>query len=104
MPRDYYDILGVSRDADEDTIRKTYRKLAHKYHPDKTGGDKAAEEKFKKINEAYGVLKNKEKRSHYDRFGSEEHPLGGGGGGVQSGSPFDEIFESFFGGGRGARR
>ncbi|MCH7959513.1 MAG: molecular chaperone DnaJ [Candidatus Hydrogenedentes bacterium] len=104
MPRDYYDILGVSRDADEDSIRKTYRKLAHKYHPDKTGGDKAAEEKLKEINEAYGVLKNKEKRSHYDRFGTEGPQFGGGGGGFQSGSPFDDIFESFFGAGRGSRR
>ncbi|MCC6156325.1 MAG: DnaJ domain-containing protein, partial [Candidatus Hydrogenedentes bacterium] len=58
--RDYYEVLGVARDTNAEDIRKAYLKLAHKYHPDKTGGDKAAEDKLKEINEAYDVLKNKE--------------------------------------------
>ncbi len=66
MKKDYYKILGVSRDASEEEIKKAYRRLAHKYHPDKPGGD---EQKFKEINEAYQVLSNKEKRAQYDRFG-----------------------------------
>lgn len=101
MARDYYDILGVPREAHEDEVRKAYRKLAHKYHPDKTGGDKVAEERIKEINQAYGVLKNKEKRAHYDRFGAEGDPFAGAGaGGFGTGaSPFDDIFDAFLGGG-----
>ena len=68
---DYYKILGVDRKASEDEIKKAYRKLAMKYHPDHTKGDKAAEEKFKQISEAYAVLSDKEKRQQYDTFGSE---------------------------------
>lgn len=103
MPGDFYDILGVPRDSSEEEIRTAYRKLAHKYHPDKTGGDKAAEDKFKGINEAYGVLKNKEKRAQYDRFG--QAGLGGAGfagssSGFGAGSPFEDIFDAFFGGAR----
>ncbi len=112
MARDFYEILGVARDADEDTIRSAYRKLAHKYHPDKTGGDKEAEDKLKEINEAYDVLKNKEKRARYDRFGAAGVGAGAGPGGPGGqgfggfggggGSPFDDIFDAFFGGGGGA--
>ena len=70
--RDYYEVLGVSKDADAKEIKKAYRKLAMKYHPDKNPGDKAAEEKFKEINEAYEVLSDEEKRSTYDRFGHDD--------------------------------
>jgi len=71
MSEDYYQILGVKKDASKEEIRKAYRKLAMKYHPDHTKGDKAAEEKFKKISEAYAVLSDKEKRKEYDTFGAE---------------------------------
>ena len=67
MAKDYYNILGVSKGASQDEIRKAYRKLAHQYHPDKSGGDEA---KFKEINEAYQVLSNTQKRQQYDQFGS----------------------------------
>jgi curved DNA-binding protein len=69
--KDYYKILGVSKDASEEEIKKVYRKLAMKYHPDKTKGDKNSEDKFKKISEAYAVLSDKEKRKQYDTFGSD---------------------------------
>ncbi len=109
MSRDYYEILGVPRESSEDEIRAAYRRLAHKYHPDKTGGDKAAEDKLKEINEAYDVLKNKEKRARYDQFGAAGVGAGAGQGfggfsggfGGAGGSPFDDIFDAFFGGGRG---
>ena len=71
MSEDYYKILGVQKSASDDVIKKAYRKLAMKYHPDHTKGDKAAEEKFKKISEAYAVLSDKEKRKEYDTFGAE---------------------------------
>jgi curved DNA-binding protein len=71
MAEDYYQTLGISKDATEDQIKRAYRKLAMKYHPDHSKGDKSAEEKFKKISEAYAVLSDKEKRKQYDRFGSE---------------------------------
>lgn len=106
--KDYYDILGVERNASADEIRKAYLKLAHKYHPDKTGGDKAAEEKLKEINEAYDTLKNPEKRAEYDRFGAGGSPFGGPGGfGFGTGgfeSPFDDFFDVLFGRGGGATR
>jgi len=95
---DYYEILEISRTATKAEIKKAYRKLAMKYHPDRNPGDKEAEEKFKKINEAYQVLSDDEKRSIYDRFGKEglEGNIGGGGFGG-----FGDIFEEFFGfGGR----
>jgi len=103
MPsRDLYEILGVSREASDEEIRKAYLKLAHKYHPDKTGGDKAAEDKLKEINAAYDILKNREKRAQYDRFGDMSGGMGGDpfhGGGFEA--PFDDLFDMFFGGGRG---
>ena len=68
---DYYKILGINKDADENEIKKAYRKLAIKYHPDKNLGNKEAEEKFKEINEAYEVLSDKDKRSKYDMYGKE---------------------------------
>ena len=74
--RDYYELLGVSPRATQDEVRKAYLKLAKKYHPDKTGGDKAAEEKLKAINEAYDTLKNAEKRREYDAL--RESPFAGG--------------------------
>ncbi len=115
MPRerDLYEILGVSRDAAEGEIRKAYLKLAHKHHPDKTGGDKTSEDKLKEINAAYDVLKNKEKRAQYDQYGQEGNPFGGGGpfGGGTRGTggfeaPFDDLFDMLFGGrgGRGGQR
>ena len=70
--KDYYNTLGVDKKASDDEIKKAYRKLAMKYHPDHSKGDKAAEEKFKKISEAYAVLSDKEKRQQYDTFGSTD--------------------------------
>jgi len=118
--RDYYDVLGVSKSASADEIKKAYRKLAIKYHPDKNPDDKAAEDKFKEAAEAYEVLSNAEKKQRYDQFGHAGAGQGGFGGGAGhmnmedifsqfgdifggGGSPFD----SFFGGGqstRGGRR
>src|SRR5574344_480279 len=96
--RDYYEVLGVSKSATSDEIKKAYRKLAIKYHPDKNPGDKAAEEKFKEAAEAYDVLRDGEKRAQYDRFGHAafEGPQGGPGGGFQGGfSSYDDIFSRF---------
>jgi molecular chaperone DnaJ len=102
---DYYDLLGVTRDASADDIKKAYRKLAIKYHPDKNPGNKEAEDKFKAISESYEVLRDPEKRAAYDRFGhaafsqrSAAGPRAGGGGGFHD--PFD-IFREVFGGGGG---
>ena len=113
MSKDYYQVLGVSKGASEEEIKKAYRRLAHKHHPDRRDGD---EKKFKEINEAYQTLSNKQKRQQYDQFGQS---FDGGAGGF-SGGPFSaggfnvnmddlgdlgDIFESFFGGGaRGRRR
>ena len=97
--QDYYEVLGVSRNATEDEIRRAYLKLAHKYHPDKTGGDKAAEDKLKEINAAYDTLKNAEKRAKYDQFGHMGEQFGGDpgfGGGFES--PFEDLFDTLFGG------
>src|SRR5688500_20060181 len=69
--RDYYEVLGIAREASLDDIKKAYRKLAVKYHPDKNPGDKDAEEKFKEAAEAYGVLSDEEKRARYDRYGHQ---------------------------------
>ena len=84
MGRDYYDILGVSKNATEDEIKKVYRKLALKYHPDRNKGDKQAEEKFKEAAEAYEILSDSQKRSQYDRFGKNglKNAFSGRGGGM----------------------
>jgi molecular chaperone DnaJ len=110
--RDYYEVLGVSKDADAEEIRKSYRKLAVKYHPDKNPGDHTAEERFKELGEAYEVLSEPQKRANYDRYGhaafDARQRASRGGGGFHD--PFDifrevfgagggSIFESFFGGG-----
>ena len=103
---DYYETLGVSRDATADEMKKAYRKLAVKYHPDKNPGDAAAEAKFKEVSEAYDVLKDEEKRAAYDRFGHAAFQSGGmgragGGGGGGFHDPFDMFREAFGGGGGG---
>ncbi len=120
--RDYYEVLGVAKTATPDELKKAYRKLAIKYHPDKNPGDKSAEEKFKEAAEAYEVLSDPDKRAKYDQFGHSMGPQGfpgGGGGGFHAGgmsmedifSQFGDIFGGSFGGmggfggaGRGARR
>ncbi|MHA7841627.1 MAG: molecular chaperone DnaJ [Gammaproteobacteria bacterium] len=118
--RDLYEILGVNRDADNNTIKKAYKKLAMKYHPDRNEGDKKAEEKFKEVQGAYAVLRDEKKRAAYDRFGHAGVQGGAGGGqgfgGFQGfedlgdifgqGGAFDEgnIFDQIFGGGGGRRR
>lgn len=117
--RDYYEVLGVSKDADDAALKKAYRMLAKKYHPDANPGDKQAEAAFKEINEAYSVLSDPKKRAQYDQFGHAafDPRMGGGGsgGGFYEGNAADfgdifgdmfggDIFGSFFGGGRGAQR
>src|SRR3954453_5475225 len=83
MKQDFYVVLGVTRDASETDIKKAYRKLAMECHPDRNNGDKAAEERFKLVTEAYEVLRDPQKRAAYDRYGHEA-PRGGGGGGFSS--------------------
>ncbi|MBO4276589.1 DnaJ domain-containing protein [Candidatus Saccharibacteria bacterium] len=103
--RDYYEVLGVSKNASDDEIKKAYRKLAVKYHPDKNPGDKEAEAKFKEINEAHDVLSDKQKRARYDQFGHAG--VGGASGGAYGGNPFaggnfnfnGQTFNFDFGGG-----
>ena len=107
--RDYYEILGVSNNADPNSIKSAYRKMAMKYHPDKNPGDKNAEEKFKEASEAYNILSDQEKRQAYDTYGHEAFNQTGGGGfseGFGGFGNFSDIFEDFFGdfGGRGSRR
>jgi curved DNA-binding protein len=89
MPRDYYEVLGVQRNASEEDIKKAYRKLARQYHPDRNPGDKQAEVRFKEVQQAYDVLSDKSKRAHFDRFGFHE-PGGGFGGGP--GGPRGQTF------------
>jgi molecular chaperone DnaJ len=98
--QDYYEVLGIAKDASDSEIKKAYRRLAMKYHPDKNPGDKEAEEKFKQVAEAYECLSDPQRRSRYDQFGFEEPGQGGFGGGGFHGNPFD-IFNQFFGGGFG---
>src|SRR5215218_8671793 len=101
--RDYYEILGVSKGAAADEIKKAYRKVAMQYHPDRNPGDKAAEEKFKEAAEAYEVLSDTNKRAQYDRFG-HSRPGSGGGGGQGHDMNMEDIFSQFgdiFGGGGG---
>ena len=113
--RDFYEVLGVGRGATDDEIKKAYRKLAKKYHPDLNPDDNSAEQKFKEVSEAYEILSDKEKRSRYDQFGhagvDPNFGAGGGGGfggfgGFDMGDIFGDIFGGFggFGGGRSARR
>ncbi|MBR2189248.1 MAG: molecular chaperone DnaJ [Eubacterium sp.] len=108
--RDYYEVLGVDRNADENTLKKAYRKLAKKYHPDMNPGDQEAEAKFKEATEAYGVLSDPEKRRQYDQFGHAAFEQGGPGGfggfdfsGADFSDIFGDIFGDFFGGGRSRR-
>ena len=100
MSRDYYEILGLAKTASEDEIKKAYRKLAMQYHPDRTGGDKEAEAKFKEVNEAYSVLSDSQKKQQYDTYGSVWGNAGfwGFSGGF-SADDLGDIFSSFFGGG-----
>ena len=102
MKKDYYDILNVSKSASKDEIKKAYRKVAMKYHPDKNPDNKQAEEKFKEAAEAYSVLSDDEKKSRYDQFGHDgvDQRFGGGFGG-SGGMNVEDIFNSVFGGGGG---
>ncbi len=118
MAKDYYKILGIEKGASEQDIKKAYRKMAQKYHPDKNKGDKEAETKFKEVSEAYETLSDKQKRSYYDQFGQSQPGAGGYGAGdaqgfggfnaqgfdfSNMGGGFADIFETFFSGGAGAR-
>jgi len=102
--RDYYEVLGVQKNASDEELKKSYRRLAMKYHPDRNPDDKSAEDKFKEAKEAYEILSDAQKRAAYDQFGHAgvDASMGGGGGfhGGEGFSDLGDIFESFFGGGR----
>ena len=106
--RDYYEVLGVDKSAGEREIKKAYKKLAMKYHPDRTQGDKGLEDKFKEIQEAYEILSDSQKRAAYDQYGHagvDPNRGGGGfGGGADFGDIFGDVFGDIFGGGRGGRQ
>jgi len=107
VKRDFYEVLGVPRDASGDAIKKAYRKLAMQLHPDRNPGDKASEERFKEATAAYQVLSDPERRARYDRFGHAAFEQGAGPGGFDFGAGFEDIFSDifgeFFGGGRRSR-
>lgn len=124
MAKDYYKILGIEKNANQDDIKKAFRKLAHEYHPDKTKGNETASQKFKEASEAYSILGDEQKRKQYDTFGAAgagagfnpgQNPFGGGFGGFDfsqftgaNGQSFEfdlgDIMSEFFGGGRRSRR
>ena len=95
--RDYYEILGVTKTASQDEIKKAYRKVAMQFHPDRNPGDKSAEDKFKEAAEAYEILNDPDKKAQYDRFGHNafSQGRGGGGGGYSGGMNMDDIFSQF---------
>ena len=98
--RDYYDVLGINKNANSSEIKSAYRKLAVKYHPDKNPGDKSAEDKFKEASEAYGILSDENKKENYDNFGHAAFENGGGGQGGGfggfSGSDFSDVENCMF--------
>ena len=101
MPkRDCYEVLGVGRDATEKEVKKAYKRLAMKYHPDRTKGDDALEEKFKEVKEAYEILSDPQKKAAFDQYGHDGVNQQGHGGGGFGGGGFDDIFGDIFGGGR----
>src|ERR1700747_2261642 len=107
--QDYYETLGVARDANAEQLKRAYRALAMRYHPDRNPGDKSAEHRFKEISEAYDVLKDDQKRAAYDRFGHRAFENGSagpqaGGFGFNAGGGFADIFEERVGGLMGGRR
>ena len=95
--RDYYEVLGVDRSASSEELKKAYRKVAMKYHPDRNPGDEEAEEKFKEASEAFEVLSDQGKRQRYDQFGHSAEGLGDGFSGFSQGAGFGDIFGDIFG-------